>query len=83
MIILRKYWVITMNKDIKEKMYTTKDYFEFDDFLDIYFPEYNNLPIDKWNKEVKEYYIHNILGMTEEMLKDMETTITEYRDMEK
>lgn len=61
----------TMDKDIKEEMYKTKDYFEFDDFLDTYFSQYKKSPFKDWNKEVKNYFLHDILKMTEEALQEM------------
>lgn len=71
-----------MTKEELENLKKTKDVGEFIDFLNKYGYKYNNIGYDKWEPEIKEHYIKNILETTEEAIEEMQNIIREYKDDE-
>lgn len=71
-----------MTKEELESLKKTKDVGEFIDFLNKYGYKYNNIGYDKWEPEIKEHYIKNILETTEEAIEEMQNIIREYKDDE-
>lgn len=52
-----------MTEKIRKELKKTKTYGDFHKFLKKYYPKYFDLPVDKWEKEVYEYYVVKIIGM--------------------
>jgi len=64
----------------KEKILQTQTIEEFNELLFKYAPEYGDLKMDDWDKDIEKHLIEDILKTTKETLEEMDEVITEYKD---
>lgn len=69
---MKKEELIALRKTRNEK--------DFNEFIVKYNYDYGNIPINKWKPEIREHYINEILGMTEEKIEEMQHVIREYKN---
>lgn len=62
----------------KEELLKTKSEEEFNSFLLKYHQNYDDIPINEWDKDIYKHYVEVILGTTIESIEKMEEEIIEY-----
>lgn len=67
-----------MKQEIKKNILKSNNMGEFLDALRLYAPEYDDLPVEKWDKDIYKHYVEVILGTTIESIEKMEEEIIEY-----
>lgn len=69
-----------MTKKQKEEILQTQTIEQFNELLFKYAPEYGNLKMDDWDKDIEKHLIDDILETTKETLEEMDGLIVEYKD---